>query len=191
MADDRRDSPTTQIRDSTRTVQTPSLLQAGNEVVPDELVRDLLIEEWLETEICPRPLIYVPGGSDSPKQVNLASGDMLLIQVSDLTEEFTGFRHEHVNQEVPVSIEIRSVASRQRVWNLMAEVRRIWYKWILALRPYHSLYFDRFVPAYEGRHNFFGGTMFLRMTADAIPAFTRATEGMETPAGDPAGDLEV
>lgn len=189
--DDRRVDPTTQIRDRTRTVQTPSLLQAGNEPVPDEVVRDLLVEEWLETEVLPRPLIYVPGGPDSPKQVNLGRDDMLIIRVSDLTEEFTGHRHEHVNLEVPLTIEIRTVVNRQRAWNLMAEVRRIWYKWILALRPWHSLYFDRYVPEYESRHGYFGGTMFLRLTADAVPAFVRATEGMETPAGDPAVSNEV
>lgn len=191
MPDDRRDSPTLQIRDSTRVVQTPSLLEAGNEAVPDELVRDLFIEEWLETEVNQRPLIYVPGGPDAPKQVNLARGDMLIVQVADLTEVFTGHRHEHVNMEVPVTVEIRTVASRQRMWNLMAEVRRIWYKWILALRPYHSLYFDRFVPDYEGRHNYYGGTIFLRMTADAIPVFARTVGGMETPSGDPTALNEV
>ncbi len=189
--DDRREGPTVQIRDNTRTVQTSSLLEAGNEPVPDELVRDLLIEEWLESEVNPRPLIFVPGDENTPKQVNLAQADILIVQVSDLTEEFEGHRHEHINLEVPVTIEIRTVRSRQRMWNMMAEVRRIWYKWILALRPYHSLYFDRFIPEYTGRHGFFGGTMFLRMTADAVPAFVRVTGGMETPAGDPSAANEV
>ncbi len=188
---DRQESPTTQIRDNTRTVRTASLLEAGNEPVPDALVRDLLVEEWFETEVNPRPLIYVPGDANTPKQVNLAQADVLIIMASDLTEEFEGHRHEHVNLEVPVTVEIRTVRSRQRMWNMMAEVRRIWYKWILALRPYHSLYFDRFIPDYTGRHGFYGGTMFLRMTADAVPLFVRATGGMETPAGDPSVDLEV
>lgn len=189
--DDRRDSPTRQIRDRTRVVQTPSLLQAGNEPVPDELVRDLLIEEWWETEVAPRPFIYISGGPDAPKQVNLAQGDMIIVQVSELVEEFTGHRHEHVDLEVPLTVEIRTVRSRQRLWNLMAEVRRIWYKWILALRPYQSNYFDRWVPDYEGRHLYFAGTMFLRLTADVIPVFRRAVEGMETPSMDPTAENET
>ena len=191
MSDDRRDTPTTQIRDFTRVVQTPSLLEAGNEPVPDEIVRDLLREEWGETETNPRPNIYIPGGPDSPQQVNLQSADVVILRVSDLTEQFNGHRHEHVDLEVPLTVELRTIRSRQRVWNMMAEVRRIWYRWILALRPYHSLYFDRFVPEYEGMHNFYSGTMYLRMTADALPAFQRATEGMETPAGDPTVDNET
>ena len=191
MTDNRRESPTVQIRDFSRTIQTESLVQVGNEPVPDEIVRDLLIEEWLETEAAPRPLIHVPGGPESPKQVDLGHSDALIVQILELVEEFRGHRHEHVDMEIPLTVEIRTTRSRQRMWNLMAEVRRIWYKWILALRPYHSLYYDRWVPEYAGRHNYHSGLMYLRLTADAVPVFRRAVTGMETPSMDPSTENET
>lgn len=129
-------SPIEQIRDGTVTVRTPSLEQAGNEPVPDEIVRDLLIDQWAETEMAPRPTIYV---KTDWKEQNLKRGDVLTVSVLDFNVEFVGHRHEHVNIDVPIAVEIHTVASRQRLWNLMGEVRRIILKWILALRPYQSL----------------------------------------------------
>jgi hypothetical protein len=170
--------PTEQIRDGTATVRTPSLEGAGNEPVPDEVVRDLLIDQWVETEVAPRPAVYVKG---EWKQKDLGRNDVLVTSVLDFSAEFVGHRHEHLNIEVPVAIEIHTKDSRQRMWNLMAEVRRIVLKWILALRPYQSLYWDGFKVEYEGLYGYFTGTVLIRLTADALPWATMCVTGMESP----------
>lgn len=170
-----------QIRDDSHPVVTPSLQTAGNEVVPDELIRDLLSAEWIATEAAPKPKLVV---KDEVLQADLKRNDVVVVEVEGYQEQFTGHRHEFVDIEVPIGITIRSVQSRQRMWNLMAECRRIVYKWILALQPYHSIYFDGFQPDYLGPNNF-SGIMRIRLTAGAIPAFKRRVSGEESPSTDP------
>lgn len=171
-----------QIREGTATVSTPSLEGAGNEPVPDEIIRDLLINQWAASEAAPRPAVYVKGDW---KQQNLGLNDVLVVSVLDFNMEFLGHRHEHVNVEVPVAVEIHTKDSRQRMWNLMAEVRRIILKWILALRPYQSLYWDGFKPEYEGLYGYFMGMVTIRLTADALPWATMVVTGMESPNIEP------
>jgi hypothetical protein len=174
-------APDTQIRDNSYPIPTLSLQAAGNEVVPDELVRDLLQREWLATEAAPTPRFLV---KDEAMQADLARGDALVVEVENYEDRFTGHRHEFVDVEVSIGITVRSVHSRQRMWNLMAECRRIVYRWILALQPYHSLYFDGFQPDYLGPKNF-SGIMRIRLTAGAVPVFKRRVGGEESPSTDP------
>lgn len=176
--------PTTQIRDDSHPIPTGSLAGAGNEVVPDELIRDLLLNQWLATEAAPRPTVLV---KDDAMQADLKRGDVIVVEVENYQEQFNGHRHEYVDVEVPIGLTIRTVHSRQRMWNLMGEARRIVYRWILALQPFQSLYFDGFQPDYLGPGNF-SGIMRIRLTAGALPAFLRRVEGEESPNTDP-GDF--
>lgn len=182
MTNDVDAGPDVQIRDNSIPIQTPSLELGGAEVVPDELVRSWLQREWFETELTPKPLIVV---KDEKLQGDPARNDLLVVRVDDYREEFTGHRHEHVKIDVSIGIEIHTIKSRQRMWNLMGEIRRCTYRWILALQPYHSLYWDGFAPDYAGP-NMFTGTVRLRLTSDAIPVFKRRVTGEESPSTDPS-----
>lgn len=173
--------PTVQIRDESYPIQTPSLELAGAEVVPDELVRDLLKKEWIATELAPEPTILV---KDEAVQVNLRNRPAIIVEVEDYREEPTGHRHEFAKIEVPIALSIRTVRSRQQLWSLAAEARRIFHEWMLALQPFHVIYFDGFRPDYEGTHNY-TGMMRIRLCADAQPIFLRRVTGEESPNTDP------
>lgn len=175
--------PDVQIRDNSHPVPTRSLQTAGNEVVPDELIRDLFKSEWISSEAAPTPTFVI---KDELMQVDLKRTDIVMVEVETYQEQFTGHRHEFVDIEVPIGITIRTVHSRQRMWNVMGECRRIVYKWILALQPFHSIYFDGFQPDYLGPGNF-SGIMRIRLTAGAIPIFQRRVSGEESPSTDPEG----
>lgn len=178
--------PDKQVRDGTVTVHTPSLEGFGNEPVPDEIIRDLLGEQWVDSELLPRPSLLV---KNERMQADLKRGDVITVAVDKYGAEFVGHRHEHLNVEIPISIEIHTIVSRQRLWNLMAEVRRIIIKFFLALRPYQSLYFDGFRPDYDGRANYFSGTVAIRLTADMLPWAKMVVDGMESPNTDPTATL--
>jgi hypothetical protein len=170
--------PNEQVRDGTLTTQTTSLEEYGNEPVPDEIIRDLLVDQWLPAEAAPRPLIIV---KNDIKQVDMKRSDAVVVSVDHYGAEFVGHRHEFLNIEVPVLIELHTAVSRQRLWNLMAEVRRIILKNILSVRPYQSNYFDGFKPDYEGRAGYYSGTMTLRLTADMLPWYSMVVDGMQSP----------
>lgn len=175
--------PDQQIRGGTVTTHTPSLERYGSEPIPDEIVRDLLAEQWIESEAVPRPAIVV---QNDQMQQDMRRSDIISIHVADYRTEFVGHRHEHVSLEIPVDIEIKTVKDRQRLWDLFAEVRRIIFKNILAVRPYQSIYFDGFKPDYEGLAKFHTGTVSIRLTADMLPWHSMVVEDMESPNADPA-----
>lgn len=174
-------NPDAQIRDRSFPIKTTSLVQAGNEPVPDEMFRDLIDREWIETEAAKRPKVLV---KDDALQWDLRLSDLVMIEVENYQEQPTGHRHEFVDLEVPLAITIRSAVSRQRVWNVMAECRRITYRWMLAFQPYQVLYFDGFQPDYVGA-NQWQGVMRVRLTAGTIPVIGRFITGEEDPASSP------
>ncbi len=173
--------PDQTIRDVSIPIPTPSLSQAGAEVVPDELVRDLLLREWLETDAAPRPRIIV---RDEASTLPVGHGDHLTVGIDDYQETFEGHRHEFVNVSVMVGIEIYTQHSRQRLWDIMAEVRRIIYRWQLALQPYHALHFDGFRPDYVAPRGW-QGAISLRLRAEGLPIFLRRVTGEESPSNSP------
>lgn len=182
MTTDRDAGPTVQIRDNSYPVPTESLELGGTEVVPDELVRDLLNMEWSETERANRPRVEV---RNDALQADLRRSDWLIVEVTSYDEQPDGHRHEYAKIEVSVDIEVRTIKSRQRLWSLMGEVRRIIYKWMLAAQPYHCIYWDGFTPDYTAGPNNFDGHCHIRLTADAQPIFTRRVTGEEAPNTDP------
>lgn len=183
ISQDLRGGPATQIRDFTVDLPTTSLEQAGNEPVPEEMVRDLLLRQWIPTSAAPRPLIVV---KDDKYQANLRQSDVIVITIEgSYTEKYTGHRQEFADIQVPILAHIETLHSRQRMWNVMAECRRICNKWMLALRPFHEFLFDGFQPDYAGNNNFTGDVKFL-LTAGALPTFARRVTGEESPNTDPA-----
>lgn len=169
------------IRDGSRQIQTPSLLQSGNEPVPGEIFRDLLEQEWIETEVCPRPKIVIVNDLAAAQQWNLRLADLVVVDANRLQEEQRGFRYEYKDIEVPVALDISSADSRQRLYNVMAECRRIVYRWMMAARPYQQLYWDGFTDTSDGSKNVWTGTATFRATSRGVPVFSGVTTGMESP----------
>src|ERR1035437_1221883 len=174
-------SPDETLRGQMYRVPTESLQELGNEVVPDELIRDLFKAQWVETEAVKKPDISV---QDDKINADLKRSDYVIISIENYQEQYTGHSHEFVDVEVTVTIDIRSMVSRQRMWNIMAECRRIIYRFKLGLAPYHSVYYDGFQPDYLGSKNY-SGIMRIRLTAGALPEYSRRTTGMGSPSTDP------
>lgn len=175
------EDPVAQIRERTYTIDTTSLVESGNEPVPEEIVRDLLTGQWMETQATPRPRIIV---EDEQIQINTQREDVVAISISQYQENYIDHRHEYVSINIPVEILIATSNSRQRMWNIMAEIRRIIYKWAFALRPYQTMSFDSFRPDYNGP-NQYSGVVSMTLSAEAIPIIRRVIAGMETPSTDP------
>lgn len=182
MADDIDRGPHIQIRDDSYPIQSMSIMLAGNEVQPEEAFRDLLIKEWYQTEATPRPLVAV---NADRLQANVNKAPIVLITADDYRAEPVGHRHEFERVEVSLSIEITVHNSRQELWNVMAEIRRITYRWMLAFQPWHCIYFDGFRPDADLGPGKWSGVARVRLTAEPIPIFLRRVTGEEAPNTDP------
>lgn len=181
------DAPNRIIESGYSTLGTPSLLQAGNEPVPAEIMRDLLDQEWaVHDTLRPRPAFYVKDDKGDPGQVDLARSDVIVVTVEEVAEQQRGYKYEFKDVEVPLVLEIYSRQDRQRVYNLVAECRRIVYRWQRAMNPYQQMYWDRFVDESEGRLRNWKISAYVRLTSLAVPVFSGVVEGMVSPDVDPS-----
>lgn len=177
---------TTAIQQDLVTILTPSLEVLGSEVVPAELMRDLLLQAWIPTERVPRPELHVKNDVTFPEQAHLKRADWVLIGSTRIEEEQHGYTYQYKNITVTVPVEIYTGNGRQRLYDLMAEVRRIVYTYQRALTPYQQLYYDGFQEDIEGKHLIWSGTAMMRLTSMIVPIITGIATNYETPASPQA-----
>lgn len=169
------------IRRNWITLQTRSLLEEGAEPVPSEIVRDLLKEAWVAVERLPLPEIHIMNDvTMGGETFHLEEGDAIIIGEVTEDENQAGHTYEFKDFQVTVPIEIHTRVSRQRLFDLMAEVRRIVYMFQRSIRPYQQLYYDRFQEASEGQHKYWRGTSTIRLTSKLVPIITGIVTGFET-----------
>lgn len=166
------------IREDTWSVETPSLDQLGMEPVPAEIVRDVLRKEWHDNPQCPRPEIHVLNDIDFAPSVNLRGRDYLIIDVGPQKEEQRGFTYQYKDIEIPVTLSIHTVDSRQRLYNLKYEASRIIYKNNRTMRPYQLIYWDEFVEDSDGKNRYWTGDATIRLTSQGVPVFKGVVAGM-------------
>lgn len=165
----------------TFSTETPSLEVMGNEPVPSEIIRDLLRQEWRSNEQIPRPEIHVLNDTDGPPQGNLARSDFLIVEMMSWDENQRGFSYEYKDMEIPMTLSIYTKVSRQRLYNVMSEARRIIYKYNRTLRPFQLMYWDGFSEDSDGRNRNWEGTCTFRITSESVPVFKGVVRGMGSP----------
>lgn len=165
------------------TVPTPSLETLGAEPVPPEIVRDLLRQAWIPTQRVPKPEIHILDDVTLPgEQVHLARADYVLVGETTIEERQAGHTYEYKDIEVTVLIRLVTKHSRQRLYDMMAELRRIIYTYQRSIRPYQQLYYDGFIERSEGKHGYWLGEATIRLTAKDVPIITGISTGFESPA---------
>lgn len=164
------------------TLDTSSIHEPGAEPVPPEIVRDLLRYAWIEVSRLPQPEIHIKDDTTIPgEQMHLDRTDFIVIGETGVVERQHGHTYEFKDADVTVPVEIHTKHSRQRLYDLMAEVRRIIYTYQRAIRPYQQLYYDRFDERSEGQHNYWQGVCTVRLTNVLVPIISGIVTGFETP----------
>lgn len=164
------------------TIPTPSLQEPGAEPVPSEIVRDLMRFAWVAVERLPRPEIHVMNDiTMSGEQMHLDRADYVIVGEVREDERQRGHAYTYKDVDVTVPVEIHTNRSRQRLYDLMAEVRRIAYTYQRAVRPWQQLYYDNFQEAAVGQHLYWRGTCTLRLTSRVVPIISGISTGFETP----------
>jgi len=173
-------SDTDQRKIITFTVESPSLIELGNEPVPPEIIKNLIYTEWSST-LVPTPEVHVLNDTTYPEQGNLKLSDWVVIEMEPMRESQRGFTYELKDIEIPVIIQLHTMVDRQRLYNLMAEVRRIIYKNHIVTRPYQMIYWDSFEEDSDGLNRNWKGYCNIRLTSESVPVFKGVVEGMGSP----------
>lgn len=165
------------------TLNTPSLETLGAEPVPGEIVRDLLKQAWLDTQRCKRPEIHLMNDLTLPaEQMHLKKADYILLAEPNVQESQHGHSYEYKDIEITVQMELYTIANRQRLYDLWAEVKRIVYTYQNVVRPYQQLHVDNFTESVRDKHGFWAGTAQIRLESKAVPVISGISTGFETPA---------
>ena len=171
------------------TLPTPSLTTPGYEPVPDEIIRELIDWAWISGGTLPRPKIRIKDDVQvDSSQMWLKSGDYVVIGEVQIDERQHGHSYEFKDMDVSVPIEIHTMHSRQRLYNMMSELRRIIYTYQRVIRPYQQIYWDRFQEQSEGLNRYWRGTCSVRLTSRLVPVVTGIVRGYETPSRPSASE---
>lgn len=170
------------------TLDTPSLTVLGSEPVHGEIFRDLLKAAWIDTQRVPRPQIHLMNDIDLPGvQVHMKNADYVLLAETSITESQHGHSYEYKDFEVTLPFEIYTLAGRQRLYDLWAAMKRIFYTYQHAIRPYQQLHVDGFQEIVRDKQGIWVATATMRAESKAVPIISGITTGFETPAQPQAG----
>ena len=169
--------------DNLITLDTPSLTVLGSEPVPGEIFRDLVKQAWIPTARVPVPTVNLMNDVDMPgTQVHLRKADHIWIAETVIEETQHGHSYEYKDIEVTIPFEIYTVKGRQRLYDLWAALRRIFYTYQHAIRPYEQLHVEDFREMVRDKHGIWAGIATFKAESKAVPVITGITTGMETPA---------
>lgn len=176
-----READTGVISKNWLTLPTRSLQEAGAEPVPPEIVREMIRHAWVVAARLPKPEIHIMNDiTMNSEQFHLDRSDYIIIEEIRVDERQRGFDYLYKDIDVTVPIRIHTKNSRQRLYDLMAEVRRIIYTYQRAIRPYQQLYYDNFQEQSVGQHLYWQGVCTVRMTSRIVPIITGIVTGFET-----------
>ena len=169
--------------DNLITLDTPSLTELGAEPVPGEIFRDLLRSAWIPTQRVPTPSVHLMNDLDLPGvQIHLKTSDYILLSETSMTETQHGHSYEFKDIEVTLPFEIVTMAGRQRLYDLWAAMKRIFYTYQHAIRPYQQLHVDSFQETVRDKQGVWVATATMRAESKAVPIITGISTGYETPA---------
>ena len=114
----------------------------ANEPMPaDELLTDFNTQ-W-ETANVAKPNLVVVTGNGEPLRFDLNAGDAIVARNSSFTETPIG-NWTYGNREYTVDLEIWTLRERQRLFNLMQEIRRICHARMHSLTNFQRIQFINF-----------------------------------------------
>ena len=114
----------------------------ANEPMPaDDLLTDFN-SQW-DTDNVAKPNLVVVTGNGEPLRFDLNAGDAIVARNSSFTETPIG-NWTYGNREYTVDLEIWTLRERQRLFNLMQEIRRICHARMHSLTNFQRIQFINF-----------------------------------------------
>jgi len=138
----------------------------ANEPMPaDELLTDF-DSQWNTSNVA-KPNLVVVTGNGEPLRFDLNAGDALVARNTSFSETPIG-PWKYGNRVYSVSIELWTLRERQRLYNIMQEIRRICHARMHSLTNFQRIQFLNFAEMTTDTVNVWMGTVQVDLVNDAV-----------------------
>tara|TARA_R110000822_G_scaffold184413_3_gene323741 strand:- start:152 stop:583 length:432 start_codon:yes stop_codon:yes gene_type:complete len=138
----------------------------ANEPMPaDELLTDFNTQ-WNTSNVA-KPNLVVVTGNGEPLRFDLNAGDAVVARNSSFTETPLG-NWTYGNREYTVDLEIWTLRERQRLFNLMQEIRRICHSRMHSLTNFQRIQFLNFSEMTSDTVNVWMGTVQIQLVNNDV-----------------------
>ena len=139
------------------------------EPMPVKEFIDELNSQWVANNVTKPQLIEVTGETNDPLRFNLNVNDVLFGRAGDPAQEETPIGNwKYGNRLYRIELEIQTNANRQRLYDLVKEVRRICHARMHNLTNFQRIRFIRFSENTEAQVNVWTGTVLIQLENNAI-----------------------
>tara|TARA_Y100000034_G_scaffold29038_1_gene34906 strand:- start:439 stop:882 length:444 start_codon:yes stop_codon:yes gene_type:complete len=141
--------------------------------VPVALLKTEISGQW-ETDNVAAPTFIEVNVSAQSLRYDLNVKDALLFRAGTPTiaEEPIGNRWEFVNRVYNIELELNTQVSRQRLYNMVQEVRRICYARRHSMTNFQRMQFEGFNELTQNQANIWSGTVSIQLVNSAVQAST-------------------
>lgn len=148
----------------------------ADEVIPAAEIFDLLDKQWSDTAENPKPQLFDLGRDGRTLTVDLdrmlaptaGRRDLIIIRPGAPTEFEPIGNWIYENRTYHVTLELYSIASRQRLYNMMSEVRRIMNAKMHTPVGFQRIFLKNFEETYEDNFNLFIGSCEIELVNNSI-----------------------
>ena len=138
----------------------------ANEPMPaDELLTDFN-NQWNTSNVA-KPNLVVVTGNGEPLRFDLNAGDALVARNTSFSETPIG-PWTYGNRVYSVSLELWTLRERQRLYNVMQEIRRICHARMHSLTNFQRIQFLNFTEMTTDTVNVWMGTVQIDLVNDAV-----------------------
>ena len=139
-----------------------------NEPMPASDVLDELNSQWSSSNVTEPNYIEVTVAND-PIRFNLNRADYIIGRAgTPEIQEFPIANYKYGNRVYKVTLEVYTKNSRQRLYNLMREVRRVCHARVHSLTNFQRIKFQDFNEANSEQVNIWTGTVTVQLENNAI-----------------------
>lgn len=125
--------------------------------------------QWNASTVVAPKLIEVTGNTNDPLRFNLNYGDVIVGRPGSPAQEETPIGNwKYGNRVYNVELEVHTNNGRQRLYDLVGEIRRICHKQMHGLSSFQRMQFDSFSEATQEQVNIWTGTVTIRLENNAI-----------------------
>lgn len=148
----------------------------SNETIPSFAIYKILEQNWEENSgATPKPRLFEVGEPGMPLRIDMGSflqtgrRDLIIIRpVSPTMDEVPIGNWTYANRKTRLNLEIYSRESKQRLYNIFAEVRRIIHLKMHSTVGYQRIQFVAFNETTEESLNFWVGEAVLECINNAV-----------------------